>query len=71
MGKIEMECPYLKPLAAAHVCNASDTKMVPSEFEFTIYCNTEEHYRCPILLARTLRDGRIDALQKAGAMLSR
>lgn len=71
MGRIEKECPYLKPSAAAYVCGASVTNMVPSEFEFTIYCVTEEHYRCPLLLARTLRDGRVDALQKAGAVLSR
>ncbi len=68
---MEKECPYLKPCAADYVCGASITNMVPSLFEFTIYCNTEEHYRCPILLARTLREGRVDALHRAGARLSR
>lgn len=51
---MEMECPYI---CKKGVCGASVTGMSPSSFELNIYCHTEEHYRCPILLARTLREG--------------
>ncbi|MBI5236985.1 MAG: hypothetical protein HY887_00990 [Deltaproteobacteria bacterium] len=67
---MDKKCPYLKSEEDS-VCKASFTNMVPSIFEFNIYCTTEEHYRCPILLARTLRDGYREGIVKAGAVLSR
>ena len=54
---MNMECPHLEAGKKESVCNASLTMMAPSVFETSIYCTTEEHYRCPILLAYTLRDG--------------
>jgi len=44
-------------LSEQAVCNASISHMVPRLFDYDAYCNSEEHYRCPILLAYTLRDG--------------
>lgn len=64
---METNCPYLNEV----VCKASVTNMTPSLFETTVYCTTEEHYRCPILLARTLRDGHAEGLYRANAFLSR
>ncbi|MBI5588710.1 MAG: hypothetical protein HY889_10155 [Deltaproteobacteria bacterium] len=67
---MDEKCPYLESEEES-VCKASLTNMTPSIFEYNIYCTTEEHYRCPILLARTLRDGFREAVVKAGAVLSR
>lgn len=67
---MDKKCEYLKP-EDNFVCKASKTNMIPSIFEFNIYCTTEEHYRCPLLLARTLRDGYREGVEKAGAVLSR
>lgn len=39
------------------VCSASFSSMVPSLFDYDAYCNSEEHYRCPILISHALRDG--------------
>ena len=64
---MDTNCPYLKDV----ICKASVTNMTPTLFELTVYCDTEEHYRCPILLARTLRDGYPESLYKAGAVLTR
>lgn len=50
-----MKCPYLE--AGRHICNASLTHMAPGVFEVNTYCTTEEHYRCPMLLAYILRRG--------------
>lgn len=52
---MDRECPYIEARPEDLVCGASVTSMVPSVIEFTTYCNTEEHYRCPILLAKVLR----------------
>ncbi|MBI1912033.1 MAG: hypothetical protein HYS21_08520 [Deltaproteobacteria bacterium] len=52
-----MECPYLEGGNKASYCNASFTLMVPSMDEKTTYCDTEEHYRCPMLLSHVLRGG--------------
>ncbi len=52
------ECPYLRPgQKGGCVCAASITNMAPSSIELKLYCTTEDHYRCPILLSRTLREG--------------
>ncbi len=64
-----MECPYLE--TGRHICNASLTLMAPGIFETNIYCTTEEHYRCPMLLAHTLRNGCREAVGRAGAICSR
>ena len=67
---MENRCKYLGPEAGG-VCEASVTKMVPSLFEHNIYCTTGEHYRCPLLLARSLRDGVREAAERAGAVQGR
>ena len=54
---MDTRCLFLTPNKEDIVCKASITKMRPSVFELNIYCTTEEHYRCPILVARTLREG--------------
>ena len=64
-----MECPYLE--TGRHICNASLTLMAPSIFETNIYFTTEEHYRCPILIAHTLRGWRREEAIRAGAICSR
>ncbi|MBI3398966.1 MAG: hypothetical protein HY026_07025 [Deltaproteobacteria bacterium] len=46
-----MECMYLEKNG---ICTASLSKMIPSVLERLAYCDTEEHYRCPILIAHTL-----------------
>lgn len=51
---MDCKCMYLSEQA---VCTASLSNMVPKLFDYDPYCNSEEHYRCPILLAYTLRDG--------------
>lgn len=53
---MDRECPYIEARPEDLVCGASVASMVPSIVEFTTYCDTEEHYRCPILLARVLRE---------------
>ncbi|MBI5892206.1 MAG: hypothetical protein HZB79_00900 [Deltaproteobacteria bacterium] len=50
-----MECPHLETGRKVNVCNVSLTMMSPSIYETNVYCATEEYYRCPILLAHTLR----------------
>ena len=50
-----MECPYLEEGVLKRVCNASVTRMSPGVHETSLYCTTEEHYRCPVLLAHVLR----------------
>jgi len=45
--------------------------MVPSVSEFTTYCDTEEHYRCPILLARVLREVSASPVRKSSAAYCR
>lgn len=50
-----MECPYFKTGKEENICIASTRCMKPCELEMNRYCKTEEHYRCPILLAHTLR----------------
>lgn len=45
--------------------------MVPSVTEFTTYCDTEEHYRCPLLLARVLREVSVNPHKRSGAAFSR
>ena len=67
---MDKECRYLGP-GPNSVCTASVTKMVPSLFEHNIYCTTEEHYRCPLLLARSMRDGYREAAERAGAVRGR
>lgn len=53
---MDRECPYIETRTQDFVCGASVTSMVPSVLDLTTYCDTEEHYRCPILLARVLRE---------------
>ncbi len=50
-----MICPYLEHGAAGRVCNASVTLMEPDDCDTVEYCSSEEHYRCPLLLAHVLR----------------
>lgn len=68
---MDKKCKYLGEAPRGSVCKASVTGMSPSIFELNIYCSTAEHYRCPLLLARTLRDGYREGVVKAGAVLSR
>lgn len=50
-----MECPYLENHKVASNCAASIGLMTPSADDMAVYCATEEHYRCPMLLGRILR----------------
>lgn len=50
-----MDCPYYKNEKAKRVCKASFTLLSPDAEEADKYCTTEEHYRCPLLLASVLR----------------
>lgn len=50
-----MKCPHLETGKKINICSASLTMMSPSIYETNIYCLTEAYYRCPILLAHTLR----------------
>lgn len=59
----KMECPYLETGFDARfdevvVCGASITLTAPDADERRTYCDTEEHYRCPMLLSRVLRNRR-------------
>lgn len=51
-----MECPFLEKGRVA-MCGASITMMAPSVEEEETWCNTEDHYRCPMLLSHILRSG--------------
>ena len=53
-----MECPYLERDGKKSVCCASVTQLTPEGGDSENYCTTEEHYRCPMLLAHVLRGGR-------------
>ncbi len=66
-----MDCPHLETGKKMNICNASLTMMSPGIYETNIYCVTEEHYRCPILLAHTLRNGFREVVEKAGMLCSR
>ncbi|MDP2683278.1 MAG: hypothetical protein Q8P28_10865 [Deltaproteobacteria bacterium] len=66
-----MECPYLEAGKKSGICNASLTLMAPSTFEAIVYCTTEDHYRCPMLLAHTLRNWYREEAVRAGAICSR
>lgn len=70
-GSMDKKCRYLDKAPQDPVCKASMTSLSPSIFELNIYCSTPEHYRCPLLLARSLRDGYRESVVKAGAVLSR
>lgn len=70
-GGMDKNCKYLDEAQQDSVCKASVTGMSPSIFELHIYCSTAEHYRCPLLLARTLRDGCREGVVRAGAVPSR
>lgn len=64
-------CPYMESRPQDLVCGASVTSMVPSISEFTTYCDSEEHYRCPILLARVLREVSANQSRKSSFAFSR
>lgn len=66
-----MECMYLEKCRKSAVCTASLSKMIPSALERLAYCDTEEHYRCPMLIAHTLRGGRREEAARAGMLCSR
>lgn len=68
---MEDRCPYLGEGGDGLLCAASMTKMTPSLFEQSIYCSTGEHFRCPLLIARTLRDGDREWADRAGVLLTR
>lgn len=53
-----MDCPYLETGTKSRFCGASITRLIPGMEETAKYCKTEEHYRCPMLLAHVLRGGR-------------
>lgn len=68
---MDRECPYIETRPEDPVCGASVTSMVPSVTEFTTYCDTEEHYRCPLLLARVLREVSVNPHKRSNAAFSR
>ncbi len=68
---MDKKCKYLDNARQDPVCRASMTSMSPSIFELNIYCLTAEHFRCPLLLARSLRDGYREGVVRAGAVPSR
>jgi|GEM_PF-1445706 hypothetical protein len=65
---MDRECPYIETRPEDLVCGASVTSMVPSITEFTTYCDTEEHYRCPILLARVLRESSANPYRRSSVV---
>ncbi len=50
-----MDCPYYSNGRVEKTCLASVTRLSPDAEEAVKYCTTEEHYRCPLLLASVLR----------------
>ena len=54
--KMEMECPYQEK-GRVTVCGASITRLHTSMEDQEAFCGTEDHYRCPMLLAHVLRLG--------------
>lgn len=50
-----MECPYFEAGEAREVCSASVTHMTPDAHDERRYCTTEDHCRCPMLVAHVLR----------------
>ena len=66
-----MECRYLEKCGKNAVCTASLSKIIPGVLERMAYCDTEEHYRCPILIAHTLRKGSRREAERAGMLCSR
>ncbi len=65
------ECMYLEGSEKNAVCGASLSHFAPGTFERQVYCDTEEHYRCPILLAHTLRKGCREEVVRAEMLCSR
>ena len=57
---MDCKCIYLSEEA---ICDASISHMAPKLFDYDAYCNSEEHYRCPILLAYTL-EGRVQGIDE-------
>ncbi|MCC6502505.1 MAG: hypothetical protein IT362_05140 [Deltaproteobacteria bacterium] len=68
---MERECPYIETRPEDFICGASVTSMVPSVSEFTTYCGSEDHYRCPILLARVLREASSARPQRTSSAFCR
>ena len=68
---MERECPYIDTRPNDFICTASMTSMSPSVSEFTTYCGTEDHDRCPILLARVLRESSLTRPQRANTAFCR
>lgn len=64
-------CTYLEAGPAGVVCGASVTGITPGLYERTAYCDTEDHYRCPLLVARTLRGGAPEVATRAVEYTSR
>lgn len=55
--KKEMDCPYLE-ITPQRECSGATNKREharPENMGFDEYCVDEEHYRCPIVLARALQ----------------
>lgn len=52
---MENECPYIGT-GPDEACGASVANMAPAGLDFELYCSSEDHYRCPIGLARVLRE---------------
>lgn len=66
----EKSCPYLREEGEKPLCMTSSIRMSPNSLNFTQYCTTEEHYRCPLLLAHTLMNGCRKSVARAGATRS-
>ena len=70
-----MGCQYLEVGKNSSICTASMALMVPSVYEVELYCTTEEHYRCPILLSYLkrwkLRDRNKEAIKGTDEVYSR
>lgn len=68
---MERECPYIETSHKDLACGASLSNMVPGVSEFAAYCETEDHDRCPILLARVLRESSLTRPQRASSAFCR
>lgn len=50
-----MTCIFLGHKEMRSICHASLTGISPSITDMLNYCESEEHYRCPILLAKLMK----------------
>jgi len=61
--KKEMDCPYLtsRPQRECGAASRGSKGIAPVNMGFDEYCHNEEHYRCPMALARALQGERLVA----------